>query len=125
MSEGSQIDWESHDNKVDEMLVELKDFNETINYVLDYAATRDDTLVIVSSDHETGGLDVIKQSGDDVVIGWTSGSHTLAPIGIFAYGPWTVSKNSNWCECVTSASPAYDNIITRLLYDIQSSSLVI
>ena len=87
MSEGSQIDWESHDNKVDEMLVELKDFNETINYVLDYAATREDTLVIVSSDHETGGLDVIKQSGDDVVIGWTSGSHTLAPIGIFAYGP--------------------------------------
>ena len=87
MSEGSQIDWESHDNKVDEMLIELKDFNETINYVLDYAATRDDTLVIVSSDHETGGLDVIKQSDDDVVIGWTSGSHTLAPIGIFAYGP--------------------------------------
>ena len=41
MSEGSQIDWESHDNKVDEMLVELKDFNETINYVLDYAATRE------------------------------------------------------------------------------------
>ena len=33
MSEGSQIDWESHDNKVDEMLIELKDFNETINYV--------------------------------------------------------------------------------------------
>ena len=93
MSEGSQIDWESHDNKVDEMLVELKDFNETINYVLDYAATREDTLVIVSSDHETGGLDVIKQSGDDVVIGWTSGSHTLAPIGIFA------------CLLYTSPSP--------------------
>ena len=41
----------------------------------------------ILQENKSDGLDVIKQSGDDVVIGWTSGSHTLAPIGIFAYGP--------------------------------------
>ena len=47
MSEGSQIDWASHDNDLPAMLVELADFNDTVNYMLDFASTRDDVLVIV------------------------------------------------------------------------------
>tara|TARA_Y100000590_G_scaffold468713_1_gene652705 strand:+ start:936 stop:2087 length:1152 start_codon:yes stop_codon:yes gene_type:complete len=87
MSEGSQIDWASHDNKVHDMLVELEDFNASVNFVLDLAKQSGDTLVIVSSDHETGGLNLIKQNESEIEISWTNGKHTLTPISVYAYGP--------------------------------------
>ena len=50
MTEGSQIDWESHDNRVQPMLDEYQDFNNTINYLLGYASNRNDTLIVVTSE---------------------------------------------------------------------------
>ncbi|GIS26870.1 MAG: hypothetical protein CM15mP127_12430 [Gammaproteobacteria bacterium] len=47
MTEGSQIDWESHDNRVQPMLDEYQDFNNTINYLLGYASNRNDTLILL------------------------------------------------------------------------------
>ena len=87
MTEGSQIDWESHDNRVQPMLDEYQDFNNTINYLLGYASNRNDTLIVVTSDHETGGLNLLKQDQNEVIISWSTDRHTLAPIGVFAYGP--------------------------------------
>ena len=45
------------------------------------------TLLIVTSDHETGGLQILKQDGDKVIIQWSSGGHTSTPVGVQAYGP--------------------------------------
>lgn len=87
MSEGSQIDWASHDNDLRAMLIELEDFNATVNVVLDYASQRDDVLVVVSSDHETGGLTVLGQKGDFVYSRWNTDKHSLNQIGVYAYGP--------------------------------------
>lgn len=86
MSEGSQIDWASHDNDLPAMLVELADFNDTVNYMLDFASTRDDVLVIVSSDHETGGLTLLGQEKDYVISKWNTDSHSLNQVAIYAYG---------------------------------------
>ena len=86
MSEGSQIDWASHDNDLKAMLIELEDFNATVNTVLDYASQRDDVLVVVSSDHETGGLTVLGQKDDFVYSRWNTDKHSLNQIGIYAYG---------------------------------------
>lgn len=87
MSEGSQIDWASHDNDLPAMLVELADFNDTVNYMLDFASARDDVLVIVSSDHETGGLTLLDQEKDYVISKWNTDSHSLNQVAIYAYGP--------------------------------------
>lgn len=56
MIEAGQIDWASHGNDTGTLLHELLKLNETLEYVLDWAADRDDTLLIVTADHETGGF---------------------------------------------------------------------
>ena len=56
MIEAGQIDWASHRNDTGLLLHEMLRFNDTLNTVLDWAANRQDTLVIVTADHETGGF---------------------------------------------------------------------
>ena len=87
MTEGSQIDWASHDNDASRMITEFRDFDLSIKYAVEFINTRDDTLLIVTADHETGGLQILKEENDLVHIQWGTGSHTGIPVGIFSYGP--------------------------------------
>ena len=56
MIEGGQIDWAGHRNDAGEMLHEMISFNETLNWVIDYAKDKPDTLLVVTGDHETGSF---------------------------------------------------------------------
>ncbi|MBP9673618.1 MAG: alkaline phosphatase [Bacteriovoracaceae bacterium] len=56
MVEGGQIDWAGHANDAGTMLHQMLHFDETIKLVLDWAAKRDDTVVILTADHETGSF---------------------------------------------------------------------
>lgn len=56
MIEGGQIDWTGHDNDTGTMLHEMLKFDETIGYVYEWIKNRNDTLLIISADHETGGF---------------------------------------------------------------------
>lgn len=87
MTEGSQIDWASHDNDASRMITEFRDFDLSIKYAVEFINTRDDTLLIVTADHETGGLQILKEENDLVHIQWGTGSHTGIPVGVFSYGP--------------------------------------
>lgn len=89
MVEGSQIDWGGHDNNVPYTVSEMLDFDRTIGEALKFAASNKETLVVVTADHETGGLAI---SGGDLETGlvkgaFTTGSHTGVMVPIFAYGP--------------------------------------
>lgn len=79
MIEGSQIDWCGHANDVACAMAEMHDFAESIKVAKAYVDSHPDTLLVITADHETGGLslgangqyawkrDVIKQvkhSGD-------------------------------------------------------------
>jgi alkaline phosphatase len=59
MVEGSWIDRKSHDLEGPASLEEVRDFDAAVAVALDYARGRDDTLVIVTADHETGGLTIL------------------------------------------------------------------
>jgi alkaline phosphatase len=87
MVEGSQIDWGGHENDYQYMKTELWDFNETINTILDMAAKDKDMLVIVTADHETGGL-TLNESDDKLSFTpkFTTGDHTGVMVPVFAYG---------------------------------------
>tara|TARA_B100000886_G_scaffold180908_1_gene124074 strand:+ start:1411 stop:2547 length:1137 start_codon:yes stop_codon:yes gene_type:complete len=87
MTEGSQIDWAAHDNDADEMIEEFRDFDLTIRDLIKFVNENNETLLIVTSDHETGGLQILKQDNDKVVVQWGTGSHTSTPVGVQAYGP--------------------------------------
>ena len=56
MVEAGLIDWAAHDNDAGTVLHEMLKFSETIDHVMDWMEGRDDTLLIVSADHETGGF---------------------------------------------------------------------
>ena len=98
MSEGSQIDWGGHDNNASYLVSELIDFDNLIGSVLDYAEKDGNTLVIVTSDHETGGFALtgkkkIKGDGSayndysEIELAFTSTGHSAALVPVFAYGP--------------------------------------
>lgn len=56
MIEAGQIDWAGHRNDTGLLLHEMLRIDETLHRVLDWAEQRDDTLIIVTADHETGGF---------------------------------------------------------------------
>lgn len=56
MFEGGQIDWAGHNNDAGVLLHELLRFDEAVRVVMNWASRRDDTLVLVTADHETGGF---------------------------------------------------------------------
>lgn len=56
MIEGGQIDWAAHINDAGTLLHEMIAFDEAIKAVMEWAEGRDDTLIVVTADHETGGF---------------------------------------------------------------------
>ena len=89
MIEGSQIDFAGHDNDSTYLVNEMHDFNTTINRALDFAQKDQHTLVIVTADHETGGLTIVdpNQNYTKTNFHFSNGSHTPLLVPIFAYGP--------------------------------------
>ena len=89
MVEGSQIDWGGHANEMDYVLTEFVEFDKTIKAVLEFAKADGNTLVIVTADHETGGLTL---DGGNISKGKVRGSfstegHSAAMVPVFSYGP--------------------------------------
>ena len=89
MIEGSQIDFACHNNDSTYLVYEMLDFCNTINSVLDYAKENQNTLVIVTADHETGGLSIIDPDGryTKTEFHFSNGSHSPLLVPIFAFGP--------------------------------------
>lgn len=56
MVEGSQIDWCGHSNDIACAMAEMDDFGHAIQVAKDFVDANPDTLLIITADHETGGL---------------------------------------------------------------------
>jgi|GEM_PF-124326 len=56
MVEGGQIDWCGHNNDAGCLLQELLQLDDAVRLVHQWAKDRDDTLVLVTGDHETGSF---------------------------------------------------------------------
>jgi alkaline phosphatase len=65
------------------------ELSRTVELVLDWAADRDDTLILVTADHETGGLEILGDNGPGVLpdVRWTTSDHTRVPVDLWAWGP--------------------------------------
>lgn len=87
--EGSQIDWAGHDNIQDYLFSEMKDFNTAITEALDFAKKDEKTLVVVTADHETGGMAITggDVKGKNLKLSFISKSHTAGFVPILAFGP--------------------------------------
>ena len=116
MCEGGTIDWAAHDNRTMSMVNDMISFDQAIKVAYDfYLQHPDQTLIIVTADHETGGLtlgagsstikweklesewlandkkditdeDTNRAHNKSCSIGWTTGSHTGSAVPVFAIG---------------------------------------
>lgn len=88
MVEGSQIDWGGHSNDGALIIDETLDFDRAVGEALRFARKDGETLVIVTGDHESGGLALNPGSRmNDLKLAFTTNGHTAALIPVFAYGP--------------------------------------
>lgn len=117
MSEGGKIDWTSHGNDTKAVILETLSLSDAVAEAVEfYNAHPDETLIIVTADHETGGLTLSWEKGYDLLfdkleeihcskdmvseeerehmneisheahIGWTTGDHSGANVPVFAIG---------------------------------------
>lgn len=92
MIESAIIDGYGHNNDSDGMIVEMKEFNRTLQNMIDYVNNNPETLLVVTADHETGGTGVYYNGhnpGNEgpVKLKFSTSGHTGTVVPIFAYGP--------------------------------------
>ena len=89
MIEGSQIDWAAHANNADTLIDETMDFDKAVGVALDFAKNDGHTLVVITADHETGGVTII--DGDiqshKVKLNFSTKDHTAVMVPVYAFGP--------------------------------------
>lgn len=97
MVEGSYIDWGGHAENAEMLVTEVLDFDRTLGVVLDYIEKNPNTLLVVTADHETGGVSIGKyyeedKSGrkrevpDRVAVRFNTDQHSGELIPVFAAG---------------------------------------
>lgn len=105
MVEGSQLDDYGHFNDINLLMQETHDFDRTIGALYEWAAKDGETLVVVTADHETGGLTLV--DGDlaegKIVCKFSTGSHSGVMVPVYAFGPGAeeftgIYENTEVCE---------------------------
>lgn len=80
MVEGACIDKFSHSNNIDGCTMSTVEFDKAIGAALDFAEKDGETLVVVTADHETGGIKYNEKTGEYY---YTSDTHTLVDVPLF------------------------------------------
>ena len=94
MIEQAHIDKYSHDNDFYGVVSSVKSLNDTVDALLAWLGDRTDTAILITADHETGGLSVSTQNvfakrysiRKDLWYAFSSTGHTNAKVGVFVYG---------------------------------------
>jgi len=89
MVEGSQIDWGGHAASTIYIVEDMLDFDKAIGNAIKFAAKDGETLVIVTSDHETGGMALTNGNVSNGIVeaAYPTGGHTGVMVPVFSYGP--------------------------------------
>jgi alkaline phosphatase len=88
MVESGLIDQAAHLNLAHEMVGEVSILDKAVSAALLWAEGREDVLIIVTADHETGGISAVADNGTEVVpaITWTTTGHTSRSVDLYAWG---------------------------------------
>lgn len=89
MIEGSQLDDYGHFNDLDLLMQETHDFDRTVGEVFKWAAKDGETLVVVTADHETGGLTLVDGDKDkgEIQCKFSTTGHSGVMVPVYAFGP--------------------------------------
>jgi alkaline phosphatase len=89
MVEGAMIDSGGHNNDTETVIEEGIDFDQALAEALKFADKDGQTLVIITADHETGGITIPQGNvnQNQVELEFETEDHTGILVPIFAYGP--------------------------------------
>jgi alkaline phosphatase len=89
MVENENIDESGHHNHIQRHVAATLELDEAVKEAVLWATGRTDTLILVTSDHETGGLKVKEHLGKDHFpeVTWSTKGHTETPVPLYAVGP--------------------------------------
>lgn len=96
MIEQAHIDKYSHSNDIEGAVKSMASLNNTVETVLEWIGDRKDTAILITADHETGGLtvstknqtlaDLTTVNGNKMYYAWEHGNHTDSKVALFVYG---------------------------------------
>ncbi|MCW8837615.1 MAG: alkaline phosphatase [Thiovulaceae bacterium] len=100
MVEGGQIDWASHANDAENAMNDTINFDKAVKIAHDFSIEDNETLIIITADHETGGMSTSLVStgessedgpfympnGEEFYINWSTTGHTNSNVKVFAHG---------------------------------------
>ena len=95
MIEQAHIDKYSHNNDFAGMVASMNSLNDTVEAILTWLGDRTDTAILITADHETGGLTVssteafsktYNTENGTIYYNWSTGNHTNSKVGLFVYG---------------------------------------
>lgn len=89
MVEGAKIDYAGHANSLPGSILETFSFDLAVAEVLKFADSNGETLVVVTGDHETGGLTLVdgNVANGHLTARYMTDDHTPLMLPVFAYGP--------------------------------------
>ncbi len=93
MIECEITDGAGHANDIDLVVDGVTELDRAVRVAVEFAAEHGDTLVIVTADHDTGGLGIDHGDRPDgpASIRWATTSHTAQWVPVFAFGPGSES----------------------------------
>ncbi|MBN1330300.1 MAG: alkaline phosphatase [Candidatus Heimdallarchaeota archaeon] len=108
MVEGGRIDHAGHANDKIGVALETIAFDKAVKEALRYTEVHPNTILLVTADHETGGLTIISDNLDeilpmmgnteelnrtirmsranDIIVDWKTGGHTSTCVPLYAFG---------------------------------------
>ena len=91
MIESAIIDGYGHNNDTEGLVEEMREFDRTLRMLISYVEQNPETLLVVTGDHETGGVAVSynefpKGGNEPVILRYTTKGHSGTFVPVFAYG---------------------------------------
>ena len=85
--ESEATDNSTHANMpLERITADILEFDRAVSVALDFAQRTPGTLVIVTGDHDTGGVS-LAETGQDFALRYTTTGHTAGLVPLFAFGP--------------------------------------
>lgn len=124
--EQAHIDKKCHDNDLAAAAKAANSLNDTVEYVLNYAKQRNDTAIIITADHETGGLNVsadsteyaeifTTESGAEFSYEFSTSNHTNTPVPFYFTG---FGAKTELFKTYSSAEKVKNNEIFFIVKDL-------
>lgn len=85
--ESGLIDNAGHDNSIENQVEETKELDQLAGLLMNYAQSRENVLVLVLTDHESGALTLLQGNGMQYIPNYAIDEHCGNMVPTFAFGP--------------------------------------